>query len=152
MDSSRLPLRLAAEPACRKVLGRAVAILGLRTRCCVVLCDGGVAALVVEAADAADAALHSSSMADGAVPEWLLVRSGASLSWRRGGAPAAAPERKALRGSSVVPGVALAKLIISATHEYYAQQCLEPSVRGFLGILEKQFPRRYVTALLLLLL
>ena len=35
----------------------------------------------------------------------------------------------------------MARTIVTDIQKYYAQQVLEPSVRGFLGILEKQFPR-----------
>jgi len=38
-------------------------------------------------------------------------------------------------------GKPVARAITEAIHRYYERQVLEPSIRGFLSILEKQFPR-----------
>ena len=55
-------------------------------------------------------------------------------------------EAKLAAGLAALPpglrlSVALARLVVRCIQRYYAHQVLEPSVRGFLGILEKQFPR-----------
>ena len=43
--------------------------------------------------------------------------------------------------SQAVMDKQLADKVVRSAHRYYKTQVLEPSVRGFLGILEKQFPR-----------
>ena len=78
-------------------------------------------------------------------PQLQLVRQSDGtaqwLSWQHG-----QPSRPI--GAAHVRGVARAVLtdaarrcIVGAIHDYYMQTVLEPSVKGFLSILEKQFPR-----------
>jgi hypothetical protein len=71
-------------------------------------------------------------MPDGS-PQWLSL---ISQSYSTEHALAHSKERRQQRMTSAV-----AKRIVNGIHSYYETQILEPSVRGFLFILEKQFPR-----------
>lgn len=72
---------------------------------------------------------------DGSISWWRVTsKTGAKHRLSR------APKPEELAAHAVINSE-LAQKVVQSTHRYYKAQVLEPSVRGFLGILEKQFPR-----------
>ena len=79
-------------------------------------------------------------------PLWLLVRSSAgsnTMQWHvyERGQEQAVPSTTPPTSTEPVHDIYCAQLITNSIRRYYAQQILEPSVRGFLSVLEKQFAR-----------
>ena len=137
---ARLSLRLWAAPHAAHALGT------------VVLFEHATLVLIIDAEGIAAVACEGpgrepdACLVPGAEwPQLQLVRQSDGtaqwLSWQHG-----QPSRPI--GAAHVRSVARAVLtdaarrcIVGAIHDYYMQTVLEPSVKGFLSILEKQFPR-----------
>jgi hypothetical protein len=149
--STRLHLRLWAQPHCSRVVGKIV-LLEHHGLDGVVLCiDAAGIACVVCDAHRAPTPEGLAPAADGLPAEpWpvlqLCRQAGGGATWSKWSVGAAS-------GTEVTPDVAkqLAapegrptlteagrRLIVGAIEGYYQQHVLEPSVAGFLSILEKQ--------------
>ena len=124
-----LSLRLWAQPHVEKKLGRCV-LLDRSSGVVIAVDESGIVAVVLEASTAAE-----TNIAPGSPPEpWPdagLTRTHA------GGAPAWQERLQ----RSVRRALAGRKFVVGAIRAYYEQHAFEPSVKGFLSILEKQFPR-----------
>jgi len=161
----RLPLRLAAEPYAKDLSDGAVA-LGLHcsgtqdVELAMLVDDHGIIAFCSSrlicrrellssiVGDSLDRNQIDSSSRWQSETLWLLVRSSTAsntLTWHHfeGQSDTAVPTKIAPRASSMTPAhdAFCARLITDSIRTYYAQQILEPSVRGFLSVLEKQFAR-----------
>ena len=141
-----LSLRLWAQPHVEAKLGRCV-LLDRSPGVVVAVDEKGIVAVVLEAGRAAETNIASGAPpnerarldaplrdAAAAAEPWPTL----TLTRTAGGAPAwqgAAPAER--------PPLTLAgrKFVVGAIRAYYEQHVLEPSVKGFLSILEKQFPR-----------
>ena len=165
-----LPLRLAAEPYAKELSDGAV-VLGLHcsgaqnAELAMLVDDDGVRAFcssrLMRRGELLSSVVGDSTSLDGNIGNqfdsvsrwqnetlWLLVRSSTAsntLQWHcfEGQSDAAVPTKTAPPASSMTPAhdAFCARLITDSIRRYYAQQILEPSVRGFLSVLEKQFAR-----------
>ena len=152
-----LPLRLWAEQQVSDLMGHSCFVVeaggvGL------VFDDDGIACVAVEHSYAGLAGADAIKTVGSAIarclnsplenlPDLLLVRSSSDAAqWISLSQAPTVPGSSALR-ASLKKGVAkisnsqLAQNVVEGIHRYYSMQILEPSVRGFLSILEKQFPR-----------
>jgi len=145
---SRLSLRLWAQTRCTLIIGRCILLEHAgEPNVCLCIDAHGVAAIVFEAGRLPSAeALAEGSPAPQPWPALRLERSADGKSARWQGADGAeldeAAARVACAPSARAPlHEAGRRAIVSAIHNYYQQHVLEPSVAGFLSILEKQFAR-----------
>ncbi|CAJ1413537.1 unnamed protein product [Effrenium voratum] len=123
-------------------------VIGSDGRPALVVTESGLVAVAFEAAMHPMQAAQAVGLPEQDVPPLWLVRSsavpGKAMAWSWQGqalpsqSPAAVQEaaRRAARMSEAV-----AEVVVRTIQRYYAVQVLEPSTRGFLSILEKQFAR-----------
>lgn len=148
-----LHLRLWAQSHCARIIGKVV-LLEHNAKEGLVLCidSGGIACVVCEE-DGSVSAPIAEGLAAAATPEpWPVLQlqrttQGAArwLKWPVGNASveldaAAARELANLKARPPLTDAGR-RLIVAAIEAYYQQHVLEPSVAGFLSILEKQFAR-----------
>ena len=149
-SDATLPRRLRAERDCVELLGKGCCVVDLAgcERYAIVISSQGVAAIV---GDVADGRLVVDADAGGGAPlpafaigarsdgtqRWLGYVSGSGGTYEPCPKPRADDVR---RGAAKAEGKWPA-VIIASIARYYGLQALEPSVRGFLAILEKQFDR-----------
>ena len=137
---ARLSLRLWAAPHAAHALGK------------VVLFEHATLVLIIDAEGIAAVACEGpgrepdACLVPGAEwPQLQLVRQSDGtaqwLSWRHGQPSRPIAAAHVLGTARAVLTDAARQCIVSAIHDYYMQTVLEPSVKGFLSILEKQFPR-----------
>ena len=113
-----------------------------------VLVPRGLVAVSLEEADAGatdDAIARALGVSAGDVPGLRLIRIRDELSWVGGGPSGGHTDRDRDRRERAHGGAAMsehvARAVVNAVGGYYARAVCEPAVRGFLSILEKQFPR-----------
>ena len=146
-QQAKLPLRLQAEPHVKAAFRDAFVLPSTQEeKLCLVVDDRGLIALV----------LHHPPMSikevttllelpdsSAAIPSFaLVINDDGKARWADVTDPALPTVRapKTIESNErVTPAVAC--IITKAIHRYYERQVLEPSIRGFLSILEKQFPR-----------
>ena len=149
-SAASLPRRLRAERDCVELLGKGCCVVDLAgcERYAIVISSQGVAAIVGDVSD--DTLKVDADAADGATlpafaigtrsdgtQVWLEYVSGSGGTYERCRPPRADDVR---RGAAKAEGKWPA-VIVASIARYYGLQALEPSVRGFLAILEKQFDR-----------
>lgn len=157
---SELPLRLAAEPIVRNIFGQSCFVLPSieEDKVCYIVADEGLLGLAVsgsvEGVDS-EGLRRLAGLLEVDMPVCLLVRqrgeSGVSeqrsgFRWIIPGRGSESQSQQRVRKQDILqhvkpPSVDCAKRIIQSIERYYQRQVLEPSIRGFLAILEKQFPR-----------
>ncbi|CAJ1356477.1 unnamed protein product [Effrenium voratum] len=123
-------------------------VIGSDGRPALVVTESGLVAVAFEAAMHPMQAAQAVGLPEQDVPPLWLVRSSAvpgkamAWSWQGQALPSQSPAtvqeaaRRAARMSEAV-----AEVVVRTIQRYYAVQVLEPSTRGFLSILEKQFAR-----------
>jgi hypothetical protein len=160
MTERELPLRLWAAPIVVKALndsaGRRTYCLGCSPDLVLVLCNkpGRCVAIVVAEPmrpGSVRTALFGASGTDHRVtlPPLQLIRTaqGSPLWYTLEEGPRLLRSLDAVRSAinaadqRTDTSSEFAKLVVDGIREYYRHQVLEPSVQGFLRILEKQFPR-----------
>ena len=137
---SALPLRLYSEPIAREILGSGTFVLPSKDEetVCLIVNSSGLMAIALQA-PMSDSKLEDVLELDKkCIPSYRLIRgsnvfTGKVELWEASVGPCCS-----CRGSS---SCKVAQRIVEGIHRYYARQVLEPSIRGFLSILEKQFPR-----------
>jgi len=151
MPADELPRRLQAERLAVEVLGKGCAVVDVEgdASCAVVIFSHGLAAFVGDVDESGGLSLDRPWAADARLPQYAIgiTKSGARWLDRASGCRAYQPCRAPAR-DSVRRGAAEIKadgpwpgLVVASIARYYRRQALEPSVRGFLAILEKQFDR-----------
>lgn len=140
-----LPLRLKVEPFAKTQV-KSCHILPSKDedKVCLVVADAGWIATVVS-----DLTLWNkmnisniTGLPVASVPAFAIVQLGDDFRWYREAVACADPPSKRELLRAVIPTVPIvAEAIIGSISRYYGRQVLEPSIRGFLAILEKQFPR-----------
>lgn len=141
----RLPLRLTSEAAAREKLGHCFVLpTEDEERACLIVNEDGLVAVALNS-DIGDSDLAGILKCDIKclpitrlrMPDAVWVEAGSS-------------DLVCCGGAKPHPGCAVPQRIVEAINRYYSRQVLEPSIRGFLSILEKQFPRNdlYVFELL----
>jgi hypothetical protein len=149
----RLALRLWAQAHVARLIGKQHVLLEHAAEPGVVLClDAlGLLCIVTEEGGVAPTAAGLSAPGGGREP-WPLLqlhRVGASARWFSWAVGAATPTELSTSAAQALatsksrapllePG---RRMLIAAIEGYYMQHVLEPSVAGFLSILEKQFSR-----------
>lgn len=145
MEQTRLPLRLAAEPHARRLINNCFLLpTKYEDSVCLIINSNGLWALATDklyTTEALSKMLDNLAFED--LPEYCFVFN--SLKWfnRQGQellGDAAAAQSKRTPARSISNG-SQSRQIIEGIHRYYSRQVLEPSIRGFLSILEKTFPR-----------
>ena len=145
---SNLPLRLAVEPFFKNLLGSCFVLPSKEeSKICFVVNDKGIVCLVYDD-------IQSNSLVEpllgynkSFLSSYILVFSSGSSSsegtyWLKDGVRYnKTPDRIELNSCIFSPSVEIAQIIVDGIERYYGRQVLEPSIRGFLSILEKQFPR-----------
>ena len=152
MASVLLPLRIRAEPLANSRFGKCFLLPSVQADddICLVVQHGIVSLACSAPAPPASALAAATGIDLSMLPPLLLT-----MSDREGGGPVCqwmrwseshrdyVPEND--RDAPVVPPSSCsriqAKAVINGIHRYYSRQVLEPSIRGFLSILEKTFPR-----------
>ena len=141
---SSLPLRLAAEPVARARLGN-VFILPSRedeSKACLIVAEDGLVASAASQAYSDDELAQLYGCDKACLPRLRLVlpTGGSSPTWSGTPFKPSGPLQQCSCTSDnhrcLVP-----QRVVEGIYKYYARQVLEPSIRGFLSILEKQFPR-----------
>jgi hypothetical protein len=154
----RLPLRLAVEPHLQAFFGGGIFVLPSveEEKVCFVVGERGVLALSLECnvdrnapTQEEIAKILDCSVED--LPSFCLIRSSHDKHdpfwWARVSGSAKREKIKACRSDLLTSGAIMqintisAAMVTRGIHRYYSRQVLEPSIRGFLTILEKQFPR-----------
>lgn len=137
-----LPLRLVAEPIIRQTYGTAFVLPSLdESKLCLVVADSGLLC-VVGTKMISLAEISSLLCIPGhCIPSYMLTCDKGKVEWCKNESPCTTPRKDEILGSVQPLNVEICRSIISSIERYYAQQVLEPSIRGFLAILEKQFPR-----------
>ena len=128
--TSRLPLRLWAAPHLEHQWPKTKPfVVEVAPSVCAVLTMDGVAALVIDVSD--------TTTPLPALPLALAAATLATLQRSLTGAPSwsASPRDH----PALVADAAIAELIVNSLRGYWSRQVREPSVRGFLSILSKQF-------------
>ena len=145
---ARLPRRLTAEREAVSVIGKGCAVVDIAKNAAysIVIFSHGVAALV---GDSEDRSLRVRDV-DARLPRFALcVAASGAVSWAEKSdashryAPCRPPTPGDLRrGAAAVDETSgWRDVVVASIANYYGLQALEPSVRGFLAILEKQFDR-----------
>lgn len=140
-----LPLRLKVEPFAKRQLSACHILPSAdEEKVCFIVADAGWVATVVSELSLWDRAsiARITSLPETAVPLFAVVQTGDDFCWYSGAEKCPEPpsKRDLLRSANAsTPPVAEA--IVGSISRYYGRQVLEPSIRGFLAILEKQFPR-----------
>ena len=136
---SALPLRLYSEPIARDILGSGTFVLPSKDEeaVCLIVNSSGLVALALQAPMSNSMISEILELGEN-IPSCRLIRgdrvfTGKQQSWEASAGPCCH-----CRDSS---SCKVAQRIVEGIHRYYARQVLEPSIRGFLSILEKQFPR-----------
>ena len=147
-NMSRLALRLWAQQHITRAIGKSHVLLSSPTTAELVLCfdESGVACAICEAPGMRPT---NSLSADEPWPTIQLHRrSDGGAIWVSWPLDAASPTeisstavKESLRQNRPALTEAGRRLVVSAIESYYLQHVLEPSVAGFLSILEKQFAR-----------
>eukprot|EP00929_Paragymnodinium_shiwhaense_P058034 TRINITY_DN29073_c0_g1_i1.p1 TRINITY_DN29073_c0_g1~~TRINITY_DN29073_c0_g1_i1.p1 ORF type:complete len:2453 (+),score=733.32 TRINITY_DN29073_c0_g1_i1:150-7508(+) len=141
-----LPLRLQAEPVVKDALGPASRVIGSDGRPVLIFTDAGLVAIAVER----QMQPHELSQAVGIpprdLPKLTLVRGfGPGLTWLYEGSPIRQQPKQQFRDMALNVAIKItepiAEVAVRTIQRYYKVQVLEPSTRGFLSILEKQFAR-----------
>lgn len=138
--SSSLPLRLAAELTIRTFWSNCF-ILPSRNEeeICYVISDQGLIAFLTNSYYDNNELRNILGVDDLVIPEYLYVHSTKSWYGDRGNKAIDSP---VANSKLVIPTTSIqSKLVVDGIHRYYSRQVLEPSIRGFLSILEKTFPR-----------
>ena len=141
-----LPLRLAAEPVCRARLGNCFVLPSKDDdeRVCMIVGEGGLLALALaETTDTPDdeALARALGIDVQCLPCQRVVVNATKSSWTGHGKHRDAVAQQCDCSDAAHAGCLVPQRIVEGIHRYYARQVLEPSIRGFLSILEKQFPR-----------
>jgi hypothetical protein len=141
-----LPLRLAAEPFIRTVIGSNCFILPSidEDALCYVISNHGLIAFATNQALTRDAVINLTQLLPDVWPHYSIVRTNSRFSWYLDGNRLETdPSRETIIRSVDAEALSrpIARAILESITRYYSRQVLEPSIRGFLGILEKQFPR-----------
>lgn len=138
-----LPLRLAAEPVCRARLGNCFILPSSdEDAVCLVVGEGGLVAVACSRELTSEEIARYIGCDAGCVPgpESRVVMPGNKWGGSAAQPKATHPLQQCACGDPqhkcLVP-----KRVVEGIQKYYARQVLEPSIRGFLSILEKQFPR-----------
>ena len=134
-----LPLRLCAEPVACTFFGRKCFVLSLAgDQLALIIDDDGVAAIASSSRISTDEVARRGGISAGEVPDVLLVREAHDKPvWLyKGKAVQTLPGGG--RAVAAMMGISSARSIVESIHAYYELQVREPSVRGFLSILEKQ--------------
>ena len=142
-----LPLRLAAEAPATEVLGPSFCLQAPDDEqgVCIIADSAGIAAVAVERPWPARELAAELGLPEAEAPRLQLVRErGDAMVWHADGERcASAAAARAAHGARARPPLsrAQARRVVKGIDAYYARAVLEPAVRGFLSILEKQFPR-----------
>lgn len=138
---SSLPLRLIVEPLIRQLLGSAFVLPSCQeSKICFVVNDSGLVCLVQDQMYSNEFITSVLGLDNVEIPEYILVAD-TQNKWYKKGRACGTPNKADLLSRTVSPNSVIAKIIVEGIERYYGRQVLEPSIRGFLSILEKQFPR-----------
>lgn len=150
MASVVLPLRIRAEPVANSRFGKCFLLPSVEADddICLVIQQGIVSLACSMPAPSASVLSGSTGIDLSMMPPLLLampVQGGGGHVWMRWDQSrrdyVQENERDAPVLSSSLCSRVQAKAVIQGIHRYYSRQVLEPSIRGFLSILEKTFPR-----------
>lgn len=143
-----LPLRLSVEPFLRTSLGAACFILPSadEENLCFAISNHGLVAFVMNHELTPQDLGELTQLPQAHWPRYSIVRSQSKsefLWYFNGNQCQKIPSQEEILTSLHDQPLTrpVAKMILESITRYYARQVLEPSIRGFLGILEKQFPR-----------
>jgi hypothetical protein len=144
---SSLPLRLAVEPFVKSVI-KSCHVLPSEDeeKVCFIVADAGWVCTVVSDLSIwlhKDRITSLTKLLETSVPPYAIVqcRNG-SFQWYHGQEQCdSLPLKKDVLRSGISASPDVAQAIVGSIARYYGRQVLEPSIRGFLAILEKQFPR-----------
>lgn len=146
MATTTLPLRLAVEPWIREYIGTTCFILPSTNedRLCFIITNQGLLAFVLDDILTKEEILHLSQLKEVDWPKYTVIRCSGEFYWylderRCSTSPRSEDILDLMRQQPL--SISVAKVILESITRYYSRQVLEPSIRGFLGILEKQFPR-----------
>ena len=136
---SGLPLRLIFEPLLVHLLGPCFILPTIHeSEICFVVNDRGLVCLIQDKIYPNDYKCSVLGLDISYLPDFVLVNNDR---WYQGGTPCDIPDKEKLLSKVFPTNSAIAKIIVEGIERYYGRQVLEPSIRGFLSILEKQFPR-----------
>lgn len=140
-----LPLRLKVEPFAKSLLNSCHILPSAdEEKICFIVADAGWVATVVSELSVWNVAVISqvTGLPEADVPKYAVVQCGDCFNWYSGSDICAEPPARRDLLRSVMPITArVAEAVVGSIAQYYGRQVLEPSIRGFLAILEKQFPR-----------
>ena len=162
-EAMALPLRIRAERhSAAKFGGKQTFILPSKeeNEVCLIIHDSGVVSLVVSNQGSLNSQQRLCSLLGlndfSALPKYCLViedssdrtsssdpsdRNHKTCRWieTSTGADASKADKEAIIRSAISSQDS-SRIVVEAIERYYGRQVLEPSIRGFLSILEKQFP------------
>jgi len=140
-----LPLRLKVEIPVRAVCGVCFVLPSSdESKVCFVVNDHGLIALACSECFSADEISRITNISSSDLPDYFLCQVGDSNDfqwWKCGSKCVSAPNQRDIACTSKSLHATVARTILESIERYYSRQVLEPSIRGFLAILEKQFPR-----------
>lgn len=138
-----LPLRLAVEPIVRSILGACFVLPSCdEFKVCFIIANEGLVALALNTNLSIDEISNITHLDCECLPQCYLCKSdNGSFLWYKQNQLILNPKKIDVLNYCVAMNSDIAKVIVESTNRYYSKQVLEPSIRGFLAILEKQFPR-----------
>lgn len=140
-----LPLRIRVEPFAKTLLSSCHILPSEDEEkvCFIVTTAGWVATAVSDSTLLEKSAIaRVSCLPAESVPVFAILQSGDQFIWYNGTEACSSPPSKRDFARSVIPTTPkVAQAVVASISRYYGRQVLEPSIRGFLAILEKQFPR-----------
>ena len=146
-----LPLRLEVEPFVKGILKSCHVLPSAdEEKLCYVVGDSGLLCVVVQDASCwADKSLlqQVTGLPGHSLPYYAIVKKDGGFQWYLEDhvITESHTDRHTLKRNllkkSITTNASLAHAFVESINRYYCRQVLEPSIRGFLGILEKQFPR-----------
>jgi hypothetical protein len=136
----------ASEPYVRAFFGSSCFILPSldQDALCYVISNHGLVAFVMNQALPHESIVNCTELQPLEWPDYSIVRTSCNFSWYINGQICETnptPDAIFLSVTAHTLSRPIARVILESITRYYSRQVLEPSIRGFLGILEKQFPR-----------
>ena len=144
MTSIKLPLRLSSEPAAKAAFKDCFVLPSkVEDILCLIVNDHGLIAFATSKCDMTiTEAMRIMDLSEEHAPSFLLIigDDGSSVWVNFNDTNMKSVQNPRIKHHPRVV-TEIARAITDSIHMYYERQVLEPSIRGFLSILEKQFPR-----------
>jgi hypothetical protein len=137
-----LPLRLSVESFFKKLLNNCFILPSIKeNQICLIVSSFGLSAITTDVLYDVEYILNILDFDKSDLPEFCYIYSTKTWMTLRDINIINLQINKEILEKSSISNPKVSKIIVDSIHRYYSLQVLEPSIKGFLSILEKQFPR-----------